>query len=318
MHYLSTSPLSTLDQKWQATVSPKVDVDPGAANPERFKLLKNYSKKDYKLSETINKIKHIQAQGMSICLFIGRTPYERLPPDYNEAKESEFWLSGDIFLIPCEKHEVLKEVPTIDNHLWFDFNQQEGLDLIKGLFDKIVIDQSTVKCLENDFAKRFASLLRNSESEMIFENYFMMTLSNLQEDFKFNPSNLLFTVSTSLLEKMMTAKYSEYEKTHSKEEIEQDKKNFLMERSDYSDETDFRYFIAGAPLQSFYPNATALFKEHLSSIYNSVEVYEDGYPYTTNWGGEDYFVVRDPKNLINLPLDNADDGDFDSCTCTIF
>lgn len=190
--------------------------------------------------------------------------------------------------------------------------------MIKGLFDKIVIDQSTVKAFNNDYAKRFACLLRDSESEMIFENYIMSTIRDgIQEDFKFDHSSYWFAVNPLALDNMTTANYIAYNDSHSKEEIDKDRKDFLI-KSNLSefDEESFKYSFAIPHLGSFAPLAAACFKEHLNSIYHSVEEHETKYPYRTNWGGVDhYFVVRDPKILIN----SANNFDVDAfCGCTLF
>lgn len=316
--------ISPLDQKWQAIVSLQVYVDINNYGAREWELT-NYRKEDYRLSEVIAKIKNLQTEGKLICLFIGRTPCERLPPDFNEAKENEFWFTGDIALIHSEYHEVLKENPTIDNHLWFDFNHQQGLNLINGLFDKIVIDQSTVKAFPNDFPKRFASLLRNSESEMIFESYIQHGYSHQQEDFTYDPLKHNFNVSFSFLEKKIKKindTYLEYIQTHSIEDIERDKQSLKEKQPDLLEETDeyfegyFKKHIGDSSSNSYISNLNALFKDHLNSIYNTVEEHVGSYPYTTDWGGEHYFVVRDPKNLTNATSANFHVDD--SQCCTIF
>lgn len=86
----------SLDQKWHSVVSSQVVV----GDLTFHKDFKDYKKEDYKISEVINKINHSRAEGKSICLFVGRTPYERLPADYNEAKDNEIWISSDFALTP--------------------------------------------------------------------------------------------------------------------------------------------------------------------------------------------------------------------------
>ena len=103
------------------------------------------------------------AQGKTLCLFVGRTPKEKLPLETGEAKPNEIWVSGD----------STNNGPAINPqriHLHMDFNQQALIEKLRRKFHLIVVDLSVIKFLDNDFANRFSVMLRTAESRMIFES----------------------------------------------------------------------------------------------------------------------------------------------------
>jgi hypothetical protein len=218
---LNSEEITELNQKWQEIESTHV----WKQTPEE-NLSQISEKQTYKLGEITAKIKKLQSEGKSICLFVGRTPLEKLPSHYSEAKENEVWVSGDIALVSPEGFKELEDSELNQRiHLWFDFNHQEGLDLIQGLFDKIVIDCSTPKFLNNDFIKRFSILLHSPQSEMIFPNP-CKTLMDVQHDpsqgeLSFDPN--LYTIKTGVLsfgkknKELTNEYYEQYQKTKIKQ-----------------------------------------------------------------------------------------------------
>src|SRR3984957_19454566 len=91
-------------------------------------------KKNYNLQEVIDKIKTLAASEHTLCLFIGRQPSEPLPKETHAV-----WISGD--------KVVNTEIPDDRLHLWLDFIDSDQLKQLTHLFDKIIIDNSTVKFL---------------------------------------------------------------------------------------------------------------------------------------------------------------------------
>lgn len=265
---ISPESIEQLNQKWQTIVSPKVFVEWGKNNSDDCA-----KKEKYKLGEMIAKIHTFHSEGKSICVFPGRTPYEKLPSDNNEAKENEVWIALDISIISSEGRNELIETPGIDQRifLWIDYNQQEGLELIKGLFDKVVIDQSTTKAFSNDFAKRSAVLLRNSKSELIFEMPFLTSYGTdiSVTETKFDTQNYGVIIPIKSLSKIG-------------EGLTNIEKSKL--RNKFLNET--------------VSNCIGL---HLKTLYNSVEEHkEKNYPYLTNYSyrknTDHYFVVSDYRN----------------------
>lgn len=251
-----------LSQKWKESEADLVTDNQSVDQNDNLK-----SKENYNLGETVAKINQLQQEGKKICLFIGRTPYEKLPSDNGEAKVNEFWLSADLTLKSTEGHEELKDSPGIENRpfIWLDFNHQEGLELIHGLFDKVVIDNSTTKSLEDDFAKRFAVLLRDSDSELIFSDPSTSTLDPNQEEVEqFNSSNYCTLFSEDIFD-----------------ESEDYKETFLKMDNHALENT----------------------KSHLEELYSKVDLYRNtNFPYFNNYSrndsGESFYIVRNFKKII--------------------
>jgi hypothetical protein len=140
----------------------------------------------YDFAWVINKIREFIRLGKKICLFIGRARTEKLPSDYeDEANENEIWVGADIGHFPQTKKPEI-DIRKKRLFLWMDLNDNAFLKLINGLFDKIVIDLSTTKYLEKDFTMRFSSLLRNTQSEMIFTNPTKhgISITQVEKEFK--------------------------------------------------------------------------------------------------------------------------------------
>ncbi len=263
---MSAEEIQSLNQKWQDTVAPKVCFQWGDYNNETEQS--KSVKESYKLGETVAKIKTLQSEGKTICLFIGRIPLEKLPSDCSEAKENEVWVSADISFTPSEYCAQMIDSTDLTQrlYLWVDFNQQEGLVLIRGLFDKIIIDQSTVKGIRNDdFAKRFSILFHTSESEMVFED---PSWWGMRFD---ESSDKLFTFSTNNYATMFDLM-------------------MLIEKCESTNQemNDLSWEISRAET-----------KAHLETIFHSVQEHiDEPYPYQTNYNNEGkdrFYIVRNPK-----------------------
>ena len=123
------------------------------------------------LDPSIQRMDVYLAQGKTLCLFVGRTPKEKLPPETGEAKPNEIWVSGD-------GHNAGPAINPQRIHLHFDFNQQHLIEKLRRKFHLIVVDLSVIKFLEEDFANRFSVMLRTAESRMIFESASGMLVIN--------------------------------------------------------------------------------------------------------------------------------------------
>src|SRR5580698_7625555 len=103
---------------------------------------------NYTLEEVAQKIEKLTNAYKKTCLFIGRQTHEPLPSEDNTV-----WISGDReFGRPPFSPDRL--------HICTDFTVAENLQRFHGLFNKIVIDESTTKCLGGDFIGRFVLLLK--------------------------------------------------------------------------------------------------------------------------------------------------------------
>ncbi len=306
-----------MNQDWQRIVSLNVFYDWGKEN----KTEDAARKANYKLGEMIAKIVAFQSEGKVVCLFIGRTPYEKLPSDYqDEAEANEVYIAADISIISPEGHEELKDLPGIDQRvfIWMDFNQQEGLLLIKGLFDKVIIDLSTTKGLNNDFANRFAVLLRNNKSRMIFDNCnsIGMPLCPPVEQFSFDTQKYTLLVPQNQFfekdEMLISNCYGNYILIKTQEEIQADKnffkEEFYVSEEDPSFDVYFKSHIAKKYEQTGDNWVAEIFgqslKSHLESRYHVVEYHrKENYPYTSHYSlrnnTDNYFVVFNYKIADN-------------------
>lgn len=126
--------------------------------------------KPYNQDEMINAIIELKCSNKKLALFIGRTEKESLPTDgeewmYEESDKNYTWVSLD-----CAKCE---DVPEERLHLSLDATKSEDIEIICGLFDKVVIDISVWKFLTDDNNQVFylASLLTpGSKSKLMFES----------------------------------------------------------------------------------------------------------------------------------------------------
>ncbi len=266
---MSYDEIQNLNQIWKETIAPNVNYAwEGTKNRSQHA---ETAKADYKLGDTIAKIKSLQLEGKSICLFIGRTPLECLPSDRNEAKENEIWVSADISFSPCNDTQFTPELIESSDltqrlHLWLDFNEQENVKLIEGLFDTIVIDKSTVQFIKDDFAKRFSILFHDAESVLIFQDPSQSHL--VTYDYKF-----------------LSGVFTFYTSDYSTQFHEPALNDYCYEVRFHMDRKNF---------------ATKETKAHLKEIFHHVEEHENQpFPYQTGYnnkeGKDHYFVVRHPK-----------------------
>ncbi len=130
--------LATAVWKYQARIKGRV---PPEVQPQNRQL---QPEPGYDLDQTINKVKGVNNR---LCLFIGRTPRESLPANPNET-----WVSLDIE--PCD------HVPAGRLHLSMDFNDRLQRQKIEKLFDKVVVDYSTIKFLGDDPWRDLGSLVK--------------------------------------------------------------------------------------------------------------------------------------------------------------
>ncbi len=255
----------SLNKQWRETVAPQLMKC--TSHSSRFRDLSAAAIDNYNFGAVVSKIKNYQAQGKRVCLFIGRTPNEPLPSNSGEAKENEVWVSADLLLLSPEQGRRI-ETPSDRLHLWLDFNQQEGLNLVKGLFQKVVIDISTTKAFDSDFVKRFSVLLQPSQpqlqSQIIFENCAKTStqLMNTAEKESFNVSSYCLIIPGEVFIKQQTDRGPD---------------GFDNWAKDLS---------------------TKCLTSHLKRLYHKVEKCNYVYPYRNNYTEDneivDYFVVSDP------------------------
>jgi hypothetical protein len=277
------SPL-TVNQQWQKLMD-KV-MEKVKSFVALLKVLKGFV---YDFEAQLNKIREAQKQGKKICLFVGRCPLENLPSDKKgkagengepdekrEANEDEFWVSGDLLIRPqCKPPEIAESRIGERNFLWLDFNQDGFLDLLvreKISFDKIVVDLSTTKGLLNFFPKRFKSILKDENSEIICERFGYGQFSLQQEKPK-------------LLDKAYFIPYSDYE----------DHLNSLIEQG-LEEDTAWKQTILWMDQL-----AVEVIIQKLNEDYTSVELKQNApFPYSSTMNpdnkNEEHFVLKGKKS----------------------
>lgn len=115
------------------------------------------STESYSLEQAIIKIRNFAKEEKKLCLFLGRSDEEVVPQE-----DDAVWISLDISVSAKPSPNRL--------HLQMDFNDSTEMAKIKGLFDKVIVDQSTFKFIRDKPWKRLSELLKPSiESLLITE-----------------------------------------------------------------------------------------------------------------------------------------------------
>lgn len=247
------------------------------------------------LDESIAKIDACLAQDKKVCLFVGRTPREKLPSDTGEAKPDELWVSGDISDNgPATSPDRI--------HLCFDFNNQELIKKVQKRFDLIVVDFSVTKFLDGDFANRFSVMLRTSQSKLIFEasTHTRQAIEDLSEPI-FSTQSYEVTYPFDLADAFYRKKqrhFEEYQANTAAAQIEVDRKAFMQrvgnvilsdlaelpkEEQEREIEEQFMHFVAekaGIEDETIVLEAFAInqLKAHLEKTFAQVDLIE-GRPY---------------------------------------
>jgi hypothetical protein len=126
-----------------------------------------YDLNKYNLQDVISKIQSYTSQGKKIALMVGRTAMEILPHE-----ENTVWVSLDESLTNCGPKDWLntRKITPDRLHLNMSFNDRDQMSSIKGLFDKVVIDGSVWKFIDErvDPLRLFHAILKNNpQSEFI-------------------------------------------------------------------------------------------------------------------------------------------------------
>lgn len=296
---ISQSDVDSLNARWNSCFSARCIA---SSDPETIATDEN----SYQFGEAVKKIDDLRKEGKKICLFIGRNASEKLPSDCNESDPNEVWISADI--------QMRNLLSPNRIHLWIDCNQQEAIETLQGLFNKIVIDQSTTKALYNDFAKRFSILFSSQDSSLLFEAFHGMYLMGSQ--FAFDPNRYEITIPLREISMATRRERELFENwgKKSEEEKTKDLTEFFSEQSVPKTQShplfkqEFTKFLtkkAGIPHHSmiktqFIMEGGLLFKSYLETRFHHVEYHSnEPFPYSTNYrnlqGKDSFFIVNNPK-----------------------
>jgi hypothetical protein len=259
-----------------------------------FKL--KWLQENYCLNDMVKKIVSASQNNQKICLFIGRMASEPLP-----SEENCTWISGDI--------ELADQPFSLEDriHLQIDFNDETKLEKIHNLFDKIVIDQSTCKCMDGDFISRFTKLLKKSDTcQLIFERIpctigFDHESTEWSNHYNTVKIPLSYMMKDKARDKEIFTSYKEQadEQTKDVDQIEFRNQPYVNGERFSTFET---YIVAKIRNEKNEPslkqqaliNAQLDNKRHTATLFQNVEVHENStFPYPTNYSrpGKDTFFV---------------------------
>ncbi len=244
-------------------------------------------------------IKKIRAAGKKVFLYICRTENQPLP-----SEEGCVWVSGDIAV-----HGI---IPPSRLHIWADFTNEEHLKRFYGLFDKLVVDLSSVKFLGVDFISRLVPLLNPSQdAEFVFENMFFTSLKST--------GSPVVTKDSIEIPKDFYKKTQEVKEEWVKQAYPKDSPQYAEEFSNYYpkikqiatqrnwSEKELHRQCQSWIIQTKFPadinpetvlvdQATALRKNHLEEYFRLITLFENQiYPYLTNGSKATFFVAKNLK-----------------------
>lgn len=263
---------------------------------------------------TIQQIQNLKNDGKEINLFIGRLPHEKLPENENNT----VWVSldnGNHFDFLPE--EILQTIPKDRIHLIIDCNNSSQIETIKGLFLKVVVDQSTWKFMETGIIERLVSLLEPSEkSTLIFESSFQFTSPSNVTEMQFNHVSLRYpekdfndyfknkrTCLINFCKQIGEERFKELQQEFLSTQSEGFRKRCtkLEQYSDY-----FLLYLAHKghltaptdPVVNYIAQARQMTLEHLQTLFQNVVLHENTpSPYWTNYQSQydTFFVAQGIK-----------------------
>lgn len=291
---LNPSRTLELNDRWKNEFFPQCD------NPS---LEPNNS---YKFGEMVGKIDQILCEGKKTCLFVGRPSSQVLPPNNQE----EEWISADHQMVSSTGGESIPG----RIHLWINCNQQDAIESLRGLFDKIVVDWSTIGALSDDFAKRFSVMLRSPESTLIFEpsTSFQYRTYAAERTFSTQSYSIFYPVDDEnedadrreeFLSNYYESTSADQQQLDWEEYVENHGGRSLMARGFSKEELEpnFMEFITEkAGMETFSSQCAKwgreLLKSHLETLFEHVELHEkEPFPYPNGYNGIGYFLVSHPR-----------------------
>lgn len=262
------------------------------------------TKQDYNPEKVAEKIKQIRKEKpeLKICLFLCRRENEPLP-----SEEGKIWMSGD--------NETNGKIPPNRIHLWVDFTNEKHLEFYHGLFDEIVIDQSSVKFMGTDFISRFVKLFYPSnEVKFIFENCINQSYEEVDKPIVAH-SGIIFP--KEYIEEVYQIQNKWFKETYPKDSSSYAKEYQIFCKNTQNifagrnlDEKELHKQFKGYIIQEKFPQekdptyvlfqeASEKRKKHLEEFFQSVKLIEkQPYPYETRYQSDNdpYFIAQGLKS----------------------
>lgn len=298
MSIINSNCVFELNKHWKTDFSPNV-----ALHEKDDGIPPSFQRDNYEFGKMVAKINDFIAEGKRVCLFVGKPAAQPLP----ENNENEVWVSADKLIV----FDIYREVKPDRMHLWIDCNQQAAIETLTGLFDRIVVDTSTIKFLNDDFARRFAVMLRNDTSSLIFES--KTGVVGYRDKVAFDPNTYHLTLclkdyGNDLMQQkfLMDQYYTQSSQLNCKWDFDEFQKsissNFLkLLHKDPSKLEDLKKAFSNHHLKKIgvisYSDRCIQWSEkklesHLKQIYNHVEFHDqEPFPYPERYKKLGYFVV---------------------------
>lgn len=280
------------------------------------------SKSPYNLDEAINRVielsKTLVGTDKKLCLFVGRSDVEPLPQE-----EKSVWVSLD--------DQLENDPPQGERlHLKIDFNQDlQAMAKIKGVFDKIVMDQGVLKFFKpvnplfTPWTRLGGLLKRSPNSELITESE-----NGLSYNVPFNKQHVVQgQINYPLVETMIKQNkwFESYQQGLTEAKQQQKQAEFLSgmspEKKDlytkmtkeqqaqqYKEAILEKYCTHIPGRKHYYDMAMKTLTKCLSYFFSHVElVQKKPYVYPTNYceGKSDYWILRGPKDSVDKGINPA-------------
>ena len=257
----------------------------------------------------IDAIKKANAEGKKVGLIIGRCKEQPVP-----VEKGWLWVAGNI----CGDPEVLEN--RVD--LQMDFSEIETMNKLQDLFDRVVVDFSTLKFL--DGWRTFVPMLKDTpESQLVTETTkgcFGIGFDIDVVRVNCEQGSLQFPASFLMKERAENKRlFAEWKAQVGATESEEQKARFIEQMS-ASEKEDLIRFGGEEQLEKaffhhilnkHYPNryspgqeavreGVEKFRHYLGTLFNRVEVYDDHVPFPTRQGlgyaeKAAHFVLTGPK-----------------------
>lgn len=286
---------------------PQIDIVKEQEIPNARQVIQNA----YKVEDVIARIYQAKEEGLKVGIFLGRVNNQDLP-----AEQGWKWFSLD---------NEMKDEGQKDHHLQMDFNNEGQMSKIHHLFNKAVVDRSTIKCFDYPWPTLHQLLEDKPESELITEGSanISSTHVNIQiTEPTLNPVKLSITIPLKDINEYEFAKKRNFDEWVGKMKLadvellrqefynqNRSKKpeNWTEEQKENALEEDFVNYILekenikppGPPTytQELYQKI----KDHLErKFFNEVTLHHGPFPYRAENQDTDFWVIRSPKNIPKM------------------
>lgn len=208
----------------------------------------------YSLDKVIDRVqtlsKELHENGEKLCLFIGRTPGEPFPGFGQEKEANDTWISLDMANKPWDRlDQTGNQFITTGKqlHLVMDMNNNDKLKKIQKLFDKIIVDLSTLKNYDDkDNAWYFLGKLLRPEpgSQLITETRTFYPIDEVEtfmpENEYLRPYPIQYKVSRRYNEEFAKAK-SNWLESNAAKRVERFKQDGYFSKVRLETESPFPY-----------------------------------------------------------------------------